>query len=73
MDVILVKTSGEREFVNKTGQVVQQFANVYLHYMTSCLTKYDQSFTFQKVKMIYCQGLKEAFNFKSSFKFYEIT
>ncbi|XP_066914107.1 uncharacterized protein [Clytia hemisphaerica] len=53
IDTVLVKTSGERTFLNKKGeQVRMDFANVYLHYMTSCLTKYDKSFTFGKILVL---------------------
>ena len=48
-DHILVKTTGEREFVDKKGKVVRQNGNVYLHYLTSCLKEHKPSFTFDQI------------------------
>ena len=51
-DRILVKTTGEREYVNKKGEVVQQVANVYLHYLTSCLVQFETSFKFENIQIL---------------------
>ena len=51
-DRILVKTTGEREHVNKKGNVVHQVANVYLHYLTNCLVKFDTSFKFENIRIL---------------------
>ena len=48
-DLVIVKTAGEREFVDAKGIRVQQHGNIYLHYLTACLSKFDQSFQFWKI------------------------
>lgn len=45
-DVVVVKTTGERQFKDKKGENVVQTGNIYLHYMTKCLKEFDQNFQF---------------------------
>lgn len=48
-DVVLVNTVGSHERTNKNGKTVKYQANVYLHYLTSCLREHDQNFSFKTV------------------------
>ena len=48
-DAVVVKTAGVRERTDKSGKIVKYTGNVYLHYLTTCLRKYDQHFTFKDV------------------------
>ena len=49
-DIAEIKTVGLRErYDKKTGEIVKQQANVYLHFLTECLKQYDQKFKFSSV------------------------
>jgi hypothetical protein len=48
-DIVLVKTVGIRERTDKSGKQVKYSGNVYLHYLTKCLTDFDQNFSFSAI------------------------
>ena len=43
-DKYVVKTAGVREFTGKSGRIERHQGNVYLHFLTTCLTKFDKTF-----------------------------
>ena len=57
-DIILIKTKGKRQITGpKPGREKCHAANVYLHYLQSCLKGYDVKFRFESVVV-----LKETMN-----------
>jgi len=48
-DIVVIKTSGEREFTDKKGKKNHQHGNVYIHYLTKCIRQYDPMFTFSQL------------------------
>ena len=44
-----MKSVGVRERTDKSGKVVKYSGNVYLHFLTQCLKKYDQNFSFSSI------------------------
>ena len=57
-DNILIKTKGKRQITGpKQGREKCHAANVYLHYLQSCLKGYDVKFRFESVVV-----LKETMN-----------
>ena len=57
-DIVLIKTKGKRQFTcPKTGKEKCHVANVYLHYLQSCLKDYNGKFRFESVAV-----LKETMN-----------
>lgn len=51
-DIVLVRTTGVREFTDKNGKQRRNTGNVYLHYLKSCLTGYDDKFKFSAVTVL---------------------
>ena len=52
-DIVIVRTNGVREFTcPKTGKLRKQSANVYLHYLRSCLKGYDGKFQFPAIVVL---------------------
>ena len=52
-DIVLIKTKGKRQFTcPKTGKEKCHVANVYLHYLQSCLNGYDSKFRFKSVVVL---------------------
>ena len=43
-DIVLVKTVGICERTDKSGKQVKYSGNIYLHYLTKCLTEFNQNF-----------------------------
>ena len=50
-DTVLVKTVGVRKHTDKTGKISKYTGNVYLHYLTKCLKKFDQKFSFSAINV----------------------
>ena len=48
-DVVLVRTQGTREWTDKDGIRKTSTSNVYLHYLSKCLTDFDGAFKFENV------------------------
>lgn len=49
-DLLVIKTFGDRgEFENERGQLVPTEGNIYVHFLTKCLTEYDGKFLFSEV------------------------
>ena len=52
-EIVLVKTKGKRQFTcPKTGNEICHVANVYLHYLQTCLKGYDGNFRFESVVVL---------------------
>ena len=52
-DIVLIKTKVKRQFTGpKTGRGKYYVANVYLHYLQSCLKGYDGKFRFESVVVL---------------------
>ena len=52
-DIVFIKTKGKRQFTcPKTGKEKGHVANVYLHYLQSCLIDYDGKFRFESVVVL---------------------
>ena len=43
------KSVGVRERTGKSGKIVKYTGNLYLHFLTKCLSEYDQKFTFSAI------------------------
>ena len=49
-DKVVVKSVGVRERTdNSSGKIVKYTGNLYLHFLTKCLTEYDQKFSFSAI------------------------
>ena len=49
-DKVVVKSVGVRERTDKSsGKIVKYTGNPYLHFLTKCLTEYDQKFSFSAI------------------------
>ena len=61
VDIIVVKITGEREYMDKNIKLVKQLGNVYLHYLRKCLKELYQEFEFQSLIVPKCTqtGLSE--------------
>ena len=51
-DIVLVRTTGVREFTDKTGRRKRTTGNVYLHYLKRCLVEYDDKFKFSAITVL---------------------
>ena len=50
VDKVVVKSVGVRERTDKSsGKIVKYTGNPYLHFLTKCLTEYDQKFSFSAI------------------------
>ena len=43
------KSVGVRERTDKSGKIVKYTGNLYLHFLTKCVSEYDQKFTFSAI------------------------
>ena len=50
-DKYVVKTVGVREFTGKPGSIERHQGNVYQHFLTTCLTKFDKTFQYSLLKI----------------------
>ena len=48
-DKVVVKSVGVRERTDKSGKIVKYTGNLYLHFLTKCLSEYDQKFAFSAI------------------------
>ena len=50
-DKYVVKATGVREYTGTSGRLVRQTGNVYLHFLTACLVKFDTTFKYSSLNI----------------------
>ena len=50
-DRYVVKTTVVREYTGTSGRLVRQTGNVYLHFLTACLVKFDTTFKYSSLNI----------------------
>ena len=48
-DNVVVKSVGVRESTDESGKLVKHTGNLYLHFLTKCLSEYDLKFAFSAI------------------------
>lgn len=48
-DKVVIESVGVREHTDKSGKIIKYTGNLYLHFLTKCLSGYDQKFAFSAI------------------------
>ena len=52
LDVVIVRTTGIREYTDTKGKQCKKSGNIYIHYMQKCIEEYDSFFSFKKIVVL---------------------
>ena len=62
-DIVIIKTQGVREYhCSKTGKEKRSQGNIYIHFLTKCLTTHDKNYKVENVRVPHCTSEKLASN-----------
>ena len=51
-DWVVVKTEGQREYTNPQGKIIKSKGNVYIHYLSGCLSEFKQNFNYSSILVL---------------------
>ena len=51
-DIVLVRTTGTRDFITKSGKEKQATGNIYIHFLDKCLRKQNKDFSYAFIHVL---------------------